>query len=129
MQRGVDVYTIVQHPGQYVIVKPGVLHWGYNAGANTAEAVNFALANHDKEVCDSDGYKFLVCRSGIRFKVDTPDGYCVSGHENEVCEIHAKDLSFIYDLFAVGRHKTASAKKRQGTHFASPKRKHVPKKV
>ena len=42
----VDVYTGAQLPGQHVIIKPGVIHWGYNAGANTAEAVNFALPNH-----------------------------------------------------------------------------------
>ena len=57
-------HTIVQHPGQYVIVKPGVLRWDYNSGANTAEAANFAFANHNKEACDPTGYRFIVCKSG-----------------------------------------------------------------
>ena len=43
MNHGVDVKTYVQHAGQHVIIKPGVIHWGYIAGANTAEAVNYCL--------------------------------------------------------------------------------------
>ena len=37
---------------QYVIVKFGALHWSYNTGSNTADAVNFALSNHDLEITD-----------------------------------------------------------------------------
>ena len=65
MRHGIDVYTYVQNPGDYVIVKPGVVHWGYNSGSNTAEAVNFALKNHVSDnLANSQGYHYTVCSSG-----------------------------------------------------------------
>ena len=33
-----------------VVIKLGVLYWGCNCGDNTAEAINFALANHIEEL-------------------------------------------------------------------------------
>ena len=55
---------------------PGVIHWGYNAGDNTAEAVNFGFDDHLTEVEDSDGYTFTTSTSarGLR-KAECEDGY------------------------------------------------------
>ena len=46
LQRGIQVYRIVQEPGMYVLLPEGVIHWGYNDDDNLAEAVNFATDNH-----------------------------------------------------------------------------------
>ena len=43
----------VSSANQYVIVKSGALHWSYNTGLNTADAVNLALFNHDLEITDT----------------------------------------------------------------------------
>ena len=48
-----DQYT---NERNYIFVAPGVIHWEYNAGDNTAEAVNFGFDDHLTEVEDSDGY-------------------------------------------------------------------------
>ena len=58
------MYRIVQEPGDYVILPPGVIHWGFNSGENVAEATNFALANHAGEIKPTAGYDYLECRSG-----------------------------------------------------------------
>lgn len=34
-------FQIVQRPGEYVVVLPGVFHMGFNVGNNVSEAVNF----------------------------------------------------------------------------------------
>ena len=70
LDRNVQVYRLVQKPGMYVIIRPGVLHWGFNCGFNVAEAANFALESHYTEIADIRSttnelqYKFRVCRSG-----------------------------------------------------------------
>ena len=67
MSHQVDVYAALQQPGNCVIVKPRVMHWGMNLGRNMAEAANFALASHAEEIPAVDGYRFLVCLSSLRF--------------------------------------------------------------
>ena len=99
IKHNVKVYTLVQQPNQYVIVKPGVLHWGYNAGPNTAEAVNFALSSHKHEIADSPGYAFLVCKSGI----GKGKCKCAAGQKAGVAEIYVGDLSYISDNFCTPR--------------------------
>ena len=69
LKHDIQVYRIVQKPGQYVVTQPGVLHWGWNGGDNIAEAANFALVNHFEttETLVIDRvvrYEYLSCRSG-----------------------------------------------------------------
>lgn len=91
IDQGVTVYTALQQPGDYVIVKPGVIHWGMNLGFNTAEAVNYALEDHVEETVDTDGYKFTVCHSGCVQSSGDHD-ICEIGAETEVAEIYHSDM-------------------------------------
>ena len=135
--RGVDVYRIVQYPGQYVIVKPGVLHWGFNAGDNVAEATNFACADHYKEIQEIPGqYKFVVCKSGLRRGRDDfrDDGHhCAIGHSAGVAELRQDDvIELMPDLSQKkgrGKSKTPKCGKSSKHHFVREKRKgeHHPK--
>ena len=97
--RGVTVYTVLQRPGDYIIIKPGVLHWGMNLGENTAEAVNFALGDHIREVTDIPGYAFTVCPTGLPEEAVEPA--CELGYLNGVTQIelaHIRQLSdFTFD--------------------------------
>ena len=62
LSRGIQVFRLIQGPGDHVIVRPGVIHWGFNV----AEAVNFALPGLKKNLVterDEDGkerYRFTV---------------------------------------------------------------------
>ncbi|GAA0147586.1 histone modifying enzyme [Lithospermum erythrorhizon] len=40
---GIPVYRCVQHPGEFVVVFPGVYHAGFSCGFNCSESINFAL--------------------------------------------------------------------------------------
>ena len=101
VQNGVKVFRIVQHPGQYVIVRPGVLHFGFNTGDNLAEAANFALKNHLSELKPiSRDYKYDECCSGLRRGRDDFEpnaGYCQAGHDSGVVQISLKDTQELVD--------------------------------
>ena len=88
-----DVYRIVQQPGQYVVIKPGVLHWGCNCGDNTAEAINFALANHIEELQpEKDNYQFFYCKSDRRgTRVRRCKDRCPTGFKTWAAEIYLND--------------------------------------
>lgn len=45
VQKGVHVYAIDQHPGEFVITLPKAYHSGFNHGFNMNEAVNFTPAD------------------------------------------------------------------------------------
>jgi len=45
LEEGVPVSRVVQKPGQFVVTLPQAYHAGFSHGANTAEAVNFMLAD------------------------------------------------------------------------------------
>ncbi|KAF1329798.1 Histone demethylase, partial [Globisporangium splendens] len=42
---GVDVYTVIQEPGEIILTFPRAYHAGYSEGFNCNEAVNFVLPN------------------------------------------------------------------------------------
>ena len=111
MEHGITVHRIVQHPGEYVIVKPGVIHWGFNSGANVAEAINFALSTHDAEVVPIAGkYELTECNSGLYngsalLEVASDDEdyddeefvlldeYCDTGYRTGIAQIFASDMA------------------------------------
>ena len=82
LERQVDVYTVTQHRGEYVNVPPSIIHSGYNAVDNTAEAVNFGFDDHFTEVGDSDGYTFTTCKSGRRLGKAVTE--CQEGYDSHV---------------------------------------------
>ena len=43
-ESGIKFNIVIQEPGEYMIVDPGVYHQGFNLGYNVAEAVNFATS-------------------------------------------------------------------------------------
>lgn len=40
-ENGIDVYRLIQHPGEFVITFPRSYHCGFSTGFNIGEAVNF----------------------------------------------------------------------------------------
>ena len=77
LSRGIQVFRIIQRPGNRVLVRPGVIPWRFNSGPNVAEAVNFALAGHKENletIRDEDGkelYRFTVCELTVYIYVLT----------------------------------------------------------
>lgn len=83
-----------------MLIKPGVPHWGWNAGDNVAEATNFILYNH-LEVISSplEGYRFRVCRSGLRDFYDKRLlNRCEDGAACGVTMFHRQDFEGLISL-------------------------------
>ena len=123
LRRGVDVYTYTQKPGDYVIIKPGVIHFGFNSGDNTAEAVNFALKDHvDVELADGPGYSYCLCESGLRSDGELrTNNSCDTGYSTGVAELHEVDMKMLGDGFGVGMHKLGQRRKAKRTHWEKRK--------
>jgi len=120
MDRGVTVHTLIQRAGQYVLIKPGVIHWGFNTGPNTAEAANYALPNHDLEITPSPGYELATCESGIipgAAKSAATPVRCVIGNDTGVAQLRETDLSQISDQFGTGYHKVPYFRKARSKRF------------
>ena len=116
--KGVQVYRIVQKAGQYIIVRPGVLHWRFNSGPNVAEAVNFALSNHKQELESivKNGvtrYQFFTCRSDLEPEV-TIDDRCLGDYDARVVMFTPEHLEAISNYYerTRGRHKCNTSHKR-----------------
>eukprot|EP01041_Mallomonas_annulata_P001920 gene1920-3728_t len=54
---GIDVHTVLQSAGEFMITFPRAYHCGFNYGFNIAESTNFATTKWI-----SDGYSASVCR-------------------------------------------------------------------
>ena len=61
-----------------------------NLGTNTAEAANFGLSDHIREVTGIPGYEYLVCASGLPRKTthaSQPTPACGLGYRSGVTHV------------------------------------------
>ena len=134
LDQGVQVYRIIQRPGDYVIVKPGVAHWVFNCGDNRAEAVNFALPNHYQMIAPVTingvaRYRYLTCRSGYNPRWQEHfRNRCLNGEDARVVMIARDVFRSISQMrycrrerHRPGKQATANAKKKRGTLFTHVK--------
>ena len=110
------MYRIVQEPGQYVILPPGIIHWGFNSGENVAESTNFASSNHPDEIKPTAGYHYMECRSG---KAPEPikdfPNKCIFGFANNY---NIAMISRQFMCIFVERMHVADSSKRKKVHVS-----------
>uniref|UniRef100_F1KQT2 [histone H3]-trimethyl-L-lysine(4) demethylase n=1 Tax=Ascaris suum TaxID=6253 RepID=F1KQT2_ASCSU len=114
LHKGVNVYTVHQEPGEFVITFPRSYHAGYNEGLNCAEAVNFAPADWLRKgwLCTFDyarvrrncvfSYEELIVRMAKNAD-QLSIGMCVAAYEqmHEICGREARLRQSVADMGVV----------------------------